>query len=165
MKSKREKITYLTYASMIAALYVILTWMSDILGLAYLTPQIRLGEALCVLTWFTPAAIPGLFIGCIISNLTMGCVVWDVIFGSLATLIGAFFGSKMRRKWLVPLPTVISNTVVVPFIILYCYMDGVGLELYTVTAIGVFAGEVLSAYVIGLILLYAVDKRNIFRKK
>jgi uncharacterized membrane protein len=165
MKSKREKITYLTYASMIAALYVILTWMSDILGLAYLTPQIRLGEALCVLTWFTPAAVPGLFIGCIISNLTMGCVVWDVIFGSLATLIGAFFGFKMKRKWLVPLPTVISNTVVVPFIILYCYMDGVGLELYTVTAIGVFAGEVLSAYVIGLILLYAVDKRNIFRKK
>ena len=165
MKSKREKITYLTYASMIAALYFILTWMSEILGLAYLTPQIRLGEALCVLTWFTPAAVPGLFVGCIISNLTMGCVVWDVIFGSLATLIGAFFGSKMKRKWLVPLPTVISNTVVVPFIILYCYMNGMGIELYTATALGVFVGEVLSAYVIGLMLLYAVDKRNIFKKR
>ena len=163
MKSKKEKITYLTYASMIAALYVILTWMSEILGLAYLTPQIRLGEALCVLVWFTPAAVPGLFVGCIISNLTMGCVIWDVIFGSLATLIGAFFGSKMKRKWLVPLPTVMSNSLVVPFIILYCYMDRVSIELYTVTAIGVLIGEVASAYVIGLLLLYAMDKRGIFK--
>jgi len=163
MKSKKEKITYLTYASMIAALYVILTWMSEILGLAYLTPQIRLGEALCVLVWFTPAAVPGLFVGCIISNLTMGCVIWDVIFGSLATLIGAFFGSKMKRKWLVPLPTVMSNSLVVPFIILYCYMDRVSIELYTVTAIGVLIGEIASAYVIGLLLLYAMDKRGIFK--
>ena len=165
MKSKRDKITYLTYASMIAALYFILTWMSELLGLAYLTPQIRLGEALCILAWFTPAAVPGLFVGCIISNLTMGCVVWDVIFGSLATLIGAYFGSKMKRKWLVPLPTVLSNSVVVPFIIIYCYMDSVSPEIYTVTAVGVLVGEILSAYVIGLVLLYAIDKRNIFRKK
>ena len=130
-----------------------------------MTPQIRLGEALCVLTWFTPAAVPGLFVGCILANLTMGCVIWDVIFGSLATLIGAYVGSKMKKKWLVPLPTVISNTVIVPFIIIYCYMDTVSLGVYGVTAVTVLIGEIVSAYAIGILLLLAMSKHRIFNKK
>ena len=150
---------------MIAALYFVLTWISELAGLAYMTPQIRLGEALCVLTWFTPAAVPGLFVGCILANLTMGCVIWDVIFGSLATLIGAYVGSKMKKKWLVPLPTVISNTVIVPFIIIYCYMDTVSLGVYGVTAVTVLIGEIVSAYAIGILLLLAMSKHRIFNKK
>ena len=165
MKKSNTSALYLTRGALVGAMYVALTYFSGILGLSSGVIQFRISEALCVLPIFFPEAIPGLFIGCIVSNILVGGIVWDVIFGSLATLIGAFFGSKMKRKWLVPLPTVISNTVVVPFIILYCYMDGVGIELYTVTALGVFVGEVLSAYVIGLMLLYAVDKRNIFKKR
>ncbi len=162
---KAEKIRNLTYGAMIAALYFVLTWMSELAGLAYMTPQIRLGEALCVLTWFTPAAVPGLFVGCILANLTMGCVIWDVVFGSLATLIGAYVGSKMKKKWLVPLPTVISNTVIVPFIIIYCYMDTVSLGVYGVTAVTVLIGEIVSAYAIGILLLLAMSKHRIFNKK
>ena len=162
---KNEKIRKLTYGAMIAALYFVLTWISELAGLAYMTPQIRLGEALCVLTWFTPAAVPGLFAGCLLANLTMGCVVWDVIFGSLATLIGAYVGSKIKIKWLVPLPTVISNTAIVPFIIIYCYMDSVSLSLYGITALTVLIGEIVSAYVIGILLLVAMSKHSIFMKK
>ena len=162
---KNEKIRKLTYGAMIAALYFVLTWISELAGLAYMTPQIRLGEALCVLTWFTPAAVPGLFAGCLLANLTMGCVVWDVIFGSLATLVGAYVGSKIKIKWLVPLPTVISNTAIVPFIIIYCYMDSVSLSLYGITALTVLIGEIVSAYIIGIILLTAMSKHSIFTKK
>ena len=162
---KNEKIRKLTYGAMIAALYFVLTWISELAGLAYMTPQIRLGEALCVLTWLTPAAVPGLFAGCLLANLTMGCVVWDVIFGSLATLIGAYVGSKIKIKWLVPLPTVISNAVIIPFIIIYCYMDTISLSVYVVTALTVLIGEIVSAYVIGILLLAAMSKHSIFMKK
>ncbi|MBR7100975.1 MAG: QueT transporter family protein [Clostridia bacterium] len=162
---KNEKIRKLTYGAMIAALYFVLTWISELAGLAYMTPQIRLGEALCVLTWLTPAAVPGLFAGCLLANLTMGCVVWDVIFGSLATLIGAYVGSKIKIKWLVPLPTVISNAVIIPFIIIYCYMDTLSLSVYVVTALTVLIGEIVSAYVIGILLLAAMSKHSIFMKK
>ena len=162
---KNEKIRKLTYGAMIAALYFVLTWISELAGLAYMTPQIRLGEALCVLTWFTPAGVPGLFAGCLLANLTMGCVVWDVIFGSLATLIGAYVGSKIKIKWLVPLPTVISNAVIIPFIIIYCYMDTLSLSVYVVTALTVLIGEIVSAYVIGILLLAAMSKHSIFMKK
>jgi len=162
---KDEKIRNLTYGAIIAALYFVLTWISELAGLAYMTPQIRLGEALCVLVWFIPAAVPGLFVGCLLANLTMGCVVWDVVFGSLATLIGALIGSRIRIKWLVPLPTVISNTVIIPFIIIYCYMDTVSLSLYGITALTVFIGEIVSAYVIGILLLMAMSKHSIFKMK
>ena len=162
MKKNKNKILYLTYSAMIAVLYIILSWISEIFGLAYLVPQIRLGEALCVLAYFTPSAIPGLFIGCILSNLSMGCAPFDIIFGSLATLLGVFFGRKLRRcSWLVPIPTVLSNTLIIPFIIIYCYMDIANLNIYLTTAFTVFIGEVASAYVIGMILLFALKKRNI----
>ena len=164
MKNK-DKILKLTYASIIAALYVALSWMSEIFGLAHLVPQVRLSEALCVLVWFTPAAVPGLFVGCFVANLTMGCVVWDVVFGSMATLIGAYLGSKLKNKWLVPLPTLVANTLIVPIVIYYCYLSVTGLAAYVLTALGVLAGEIVSAYVIGMVLLLALESRKIFKKR
>lgn len=165
MNKNREKILNLTYGAIIAALYVALSWVSEIFGLAHLVPQVRLSEALCVLAWFTPAAVPGLFIGCLIANLTMGCVIWDVIFGSLATLIGVYLGSKLKNRWLVPIPTVISNSVIVPIVIYYCYMDGTGWGVYAFTALGVLAGEIVSAYAIGMVLLFAIESRKLFKNK
>ena len=162
---KNKKLQYMVRAALIAALYVALTHVSHVFGLASGAVQIRFSEALCVLPFFTPAAIPGLFIGCIIANLTTGAVAWDVIFGSLATLIGALIASKLKNKYLVPIPTVISNTVIVPFVILFCYTER---ELWTVPTyllgvIGVFAGEVISAYIFGIILHTALNKhKNIF---
>ena len=94
-----------------------------------------------------------------------GCVIWDVIFGSLATLIGVYLGSKLKNRWLVPIPTVISNSVIVPIVIYYCYMDGTGWGVYAFTALGVLAGEIVSAYAIGMALLFAIESRKLFKNK
>jgi hypothetical protein len=92
--------------------------------------------------------------------------IFDIIFGSLATLIGAYFASKMKNKWLVPLPTVIANTVIVPLVIIFCYTPVESIGAYLLVTLGVFAGEVASAYVLGMILFFALDKRKeIFIKK
>ena len=159
----KQKIHHMTEAAMIAALYVLLTYLSSALGLASGAVQLRLSEALCILPFFIPSTSVGLFIGCIISNLTMASAPLDIVFGSLATLIGAYIGSKMKSKWLVPIPTVISNTVIVPIVILVCYTarDTWSLGTYAITALGVFAGEVLSAYVLGMVLLLALQRRGL----
>ena len=163
---RNNKVLYLTQAALIAAMYFVLTWVSNLFGLAQYAIQLRLSEALCVLPFFMPSAVPGLFVGCLIANLTMGAMALDVIFGSLATLIGAFFASKLKTKWLLPLPTVLANTVIVPFVILYCYTEVKSVGVYLTTTLFVFLGEVLSAYVLGLILLFAMDKRKgLFTKK
>ncbi len=163
---KNRKALYLTEASLIAAMYFALTWLSNFFGLASGAVQLRLSEALCVLPYFMPSSVPGLFVGCIISNLSMGSVVFDTVFGSLATLIGAFIASKIKIKWLVPLPTVLANTVVVPLVILFCYTEVRSWGVYWTITVGVFAGEVLSAYVLGMLLLIALSKRKeLFTKK
>ena len=161
---RNQKIKSITRAALIAALYVVLTHLSNLLGLASGAVQVRFSEALCVLPFFLPSAIPGLFVGCIIANLTTGAVVWDVIFGSLATLIGAYFASKLKNKYLVPLPTVLSNTVIVPVVILFCYTarDAWTVQNYLIGVVGVFAGEVISAYVFGMALLSSLNKRKNF---
>ncbi len=167
MKTAKERLLSLTYGAIVGAIYVALTWISGALGLASGAVQLRLGEALCVLPFFIPSTSVGLFVGCIISNLTMANAPLDIIFGSLATLIGAYLGSKMKNKWLVPIPTVVANTVIVPILILVCYTakETWSLGTYTLTALGVFAGEVLSAYVLGILLLLAIQKRNLFNSK
>ena len=164
---KNKGALYLTQAALVGAMYFVLTWLSNFFGLASGAIQLRLSEALCVLPYFMPSATPGLFVGCLISNLSMGSVIWDTLFGSLATLIGAFVASKLKNKWLVPVPTVLANTVIVPFVVLFCYTPGVkSVGVYATITAGVFAGEVLSAYVLGMLLLLALDKRKgIFTKK
>ena len=164
---KNKGALYLTQAALVGAMYFVLTWLSNFFGLASGAIQLRLSEALCVLPYFMPSATPGLFVGCLLSNLSMGSVIWDTLFGSLATLIGAFVASKLKNKWLVPLPTVLANTVIVPFVVLFCYTPGVkSFGVYATITAGVFAGEVLSAYVLGMMLLLALDKRKgIFTKK
>ena len=163
---KNQKIKYIARAALVAALYVALTHLSNILGLASGAIQVRFSEALCVLPFFMPSAIPGLFVGCIIANLTTGAVIWDVLFGSLATLIGAYFASKLKNKYLVPIPTVIANTVIVPFVVLFCYTDksAWSVPTYLIGLVGVFVGEIISAYIFGVVLFSALEKhKNIFK--
>ena len=105
-------VTTIVQAAMIAALYVVLTFIANALGLANYAIQVRFSEALTILPYFTPAAIPGLFIGCLLSNILTGCAIPDIIFGSIATLIGAVFTYKLRKfKWLAPIPPIISNMI------------------------------------------------------
>jgi uncharacterized membrane protein len=157
-----RKTRYLTYAAVIAALYVVLTWFSALFGLAGQNLiQVRLSEALCILPYFTPAAVPGLAIGCLISNLLTGAHALDIVFGTLATLLGAI-GTRLLRKWrfLTPLPPILANTVIVPFVLRYAYlMVDVAMPILFLT---VAAGEIISVGVLGTLLLLALQKRSAY---
>ena len=147
---QHDTILKITQGAMIAALYVVLTWVANSLGLANGAIQVRFSEALCILPIFTPAAIPGLFVGCLLANILNGCVIWDIIFGSLATLIGAFGTYFLRKtKFVFTLPPVIANAVIVPFVLRYAY--GVG-DAHWYLVATVAAGEIISVCILGLIL-------------
>ena len=132
---RNKKVLFAVQAAMIAALYVVLTYITNLLGLASGTIQVRFSEALCILPVFTPAAIPGLFIGCLISNLITGGIIWDIIFGSIATLLGALGTYFLRKKKFVyTLPPVIANIIIVPS----CSDTDMVLQLYTRVLISLF---------------------------
>ena len=155
---KKSNVLRLAQGALIAAMYVALTMLSQAFGLASGVIQVRISEALTILPYFTPAAIPGLFVGCLLSNILAGGVIWDVIFGSIATLLGAIFTYLLRRvKWLAPVPPIVSNMLIIPFVLRYAYgaEDAIPFMMLTV---GV--GELISAGVLGTILLLALDKRK-----
>ncbi|MBR4112428.1 MAG: QueT transporter family protein [Ruminiclostridium sp.] len=156
---RNNKALFITHAAIIAALYVVLTYFASMLGLSNGAIQIRFSEALTILPYFTPAAIPGLFIGCIISNLLAGAIVWDVVFGSLATLIGAVFTYLLRKKtkWLAPLPPIAANTIIVPLVLSYAYGVPDGLP-YLALTVGI--GEVISCGILGMLLLKCLEKHR-----
>ena len=113
MTSKRTPTSYITQSAVIAAIYVVLTVVFA--PISFNVMQVRISEMLTILPLFTSAAIPGLFIGCILGNLLGGAIVLDVVFGSIATLIGAVGGYLLRKnRWLVPVPAVVANAVIVP---------------------------------------------------
>ena len=157
---KKNNVLFTTQAAMIAALYVVLTFLSNALGLANGAIQLRLSEALTVLPFFTPAAIPGLFTGCLISNMLTGCAPFDILFGSLATLLGAVGTRVMRKsKWLAPVSPIVANTLIIPFVLMYVYELPGGIFYFMLT-VGI--GEILSCGVLGLLLLQTLSKTNIF---
>ncbi len=151
----RKNVTYLTQAAIIAALYVVLTFFANSLGLANYAVQVRFSESLCILPYFTPAAIPGLFIGCLLSNILTGCALLDIIFGSIATLIGAIATHLLRKnKWLAPVGPVLSNALIVPVVLFYAY----GIQPIWFSFITVTIGEVISCGILGMLLLTALTK-------
>lgn len=161
MKNKRREITlYTTRGALIASIYVVLTLLSSVLGLSSGVIQFRFSEALCILPIFMPEAIPGLFIGCLISNLIAGGVIWDVIFGSVATLIGAV-GTRMlaklpeKWKWAATVPTVISNMVIVPFVLIFAYGAP---DSYPFLMLTVGIGEIVCAGFGGTGLYYLLKR-------
>lgn len=161
MKSK--KIMYLSQAAMIAALYVVLTLLANALGLANYAIQVRFSEALTILPFFTPAAIPGLTIGCLLSNILTGCAPLDILFGTLATLIGALGTYALRRfEWLTLLPPILANTIIVPWVLRFAY-DIPDAIPYLMATVG--AGELISCGLIGMLLLRSLKqiRKNIFK--
>ena len=160
---KNKKVLFLTQAAMIAAIYVVLTFIANALLLANNAVQVRFSEALTILPYFTPAAIPGLFIGCLLSNILTGCALPDIIFGSLATLLGALGTYALRkRKWLAPVCPIIANTVIVPLVLIYGYgllIEGLSvLQCFGYYCLTVGAGEVISCGILGMILLFTLEK-------
>lgn len=185
---KNSKVLYLVQAAMIAALYVVLTYLANALGLANYAVQVRFSEALTILPFFTPAAIPGLFIGCLLANILTGCILPDIICGSLTTLVAAVLTYLIRRigmkkiaenndnkkyhlvektesgktpgfkKWLAPIPPIVLNMIVVPFVLAYAYQIEGTIPMFMLT---VGAGELISCGVIGMILLFALQKNAV----
>ena len=152
----------ITQSAAIAAMYVGLTLFAGAFNLAGGAIQLRISEALTILPFFTPAAIPGLFAGCLISNLMLASAICDIIFGSLATLIGAVITYSLRNKskFLAPIGPIIANTVIIPFVLSYAYNVEEALWFLFLT---VGTGEILSCGVLGMILLKALEKhKNIF---
>ena len=150
-----KKVLTITHAAVIAALYVVLTLVANAFGLANSAIQVRFSEALTILPYFTPAAIPGLFVGCLLSNMMTGAALPDILFGSLATLLGAVFTRKLRKnKWMAPLPPIVANAILIPPVLLFAY----GLKPYWFSLITVTIGEIISCGVLGMILLFALQK-------
>ena len=152
----KKDLKFLAQSSIIAALYVVLTMLSAVAGLASGVVQVRISEALYILACFTPAAVPGLFAGCFISNIISGCVFWDVVFGSLATLLGAF-GTRLlkNKRYLASVPPILCNTVVVPLVL--SRVSHIETAIW-ILILSVGAGEIIACGILGQLLYSAVVK-------
>jgi len=144
---------FIARAAVIGALYAALTLA--LAPISYGLIQFRIAEALTVLAFFTPAAVPGLFIGCLMANIVGGLGVIDIVFGSLATLIAAYMTYKIKNRFLAPLPPVLINALVVgPIVAFY-----VGVPFY-LGMLYVGLGQLVVCYVLGLPLLIALKPHS-----
>ncbi len=149
-----KKTLFLTEAAVIAAIYTVLVVAFQPISFGPI--QFRIAEALTILPFFTPAAIPGVTIGCFLSAILTGADILDMIFGSLATLIAAILSYQLRRyKFLVPVPPIVANALIIPWVLRYAYdvPDAIPFMMLTVGA-----GEVLAVGVLGTILMLALDR-------
>ena len=160
MKTKMSAL-FVAQTAAIAAIYIVLTFLANALGLSSGAVQIRFSEALCVLPIFMPAAVPGLFVGCILANALTGSIVIDIIFGSIATLVGAIFTRKFKDNlFLAILSPILSNTLILPFVLKFAYAFEGSLVYFAVT---IALGEIISCGILGTILAKALKKRNVFK--
>ena len=151
MRSKQ-----ITQGGIIAAIYIALTALASLFGLSAGPIQLRFSEALCILPCFMPVAIPGLFVGCLLSNLLFGGGVFDMIVGGFATLIGAFGTYFLRRnRYAAVVPPILSNSILLPFVfsIAFGFTQGYWYFFFTI-----FVSELISVGVLGEILYYFLKK-------
>ncbi len=159
----RQRTLFVCRAALIAALYVVLTLLSAALGLSSGVIQIRFSEALCVLPVLTTAAIPGLALGCFVANLLTGALWQDMVFGTLATLLGALGTYWLRRtRFWHTLPPVLSNALIIPLVLAYAYGMEEGIPFMALT---VGLGEAISVSVLGLLLLAALRRCAVLETK
>ena len=154
MNTGKTKTAFLAQAALIAAFYVVLTYISAAFNLASGAIQVRISEALTIMPYFTAAGIPGVTLGCFLANLLLGSPWPDVVFGTLATLLGALGSYALRKnRFLVSLPPVISNAIIVPLVLRYAYGTPGALWFFAVT---VAAGEIITCVIMGQILITAL---------
>lgn len=152
--------SFIARAGLIGAIYVVLTLALPFIGFGPI--QFRIGEAMCVLPVLFPEAVWGLFGGCVIANalgMSLGMTTpWDILIGSLATLIAALITRRMRHDWLIPLPSVIVNAVMIGTMVTYIMLPGMDTAplLYNILTVGI--GQFLSCYLLGLPLLKILKK-------
>ncbi len=161
---RNKKVLFMTQAAVIAAIYVVLCQVFA--PISFRDVQLRIAEGLTILPFFTPAAVPGLFVGCILGNLLAGAIPLDVVCGSLATLIGAVgtwaIGKWLRKKgqtrpgcFLLPVPPIAANTIVVPLVLYYGYGINIPIPIQMLT---VGLGELAGCGLIGMVLFFALEK-------
>ena len=165
MSKSRFTTKQLATAGIIAAIYTVMSLLSSVFGIAYGPIQCRFSEALTVLPFFLPEAIPGLFIGCIVTNLMSTVGPLDLILGSLATLLAALWTRRMPNKWLAPLPPVLCNAVIIGAMIAW-YEVGFteafwGMFAFNALTVGI--GQILACYGLGLLLMKALSRTPAFR--
>ncbi len=155
-----EKIKFLVHCALIASLYTALSLVFAPISFGPI--QFRISEMLSVLPYFTFSAIPGLFVGCMLSNILMSAVWADIVFGSLATLIAALIAYFIRRfKYAVGLPSLVINTTVIPFVLKFGYGINEGI---LILATGVAIGQTVTAVILGTFLLTVLEKSRVFKK-
>src|SRR5690554_7026420 len=119
---RNSKVTFITEAAVIAAIYTLLVILFA--PISYGPIQTRVAEALTILPYFTPAAIPGVTIGCLLSNILFRADILDIIFGTSATLIAAYLSYQLRDdKFLVPIPPILINAIIIPWVLKYAYFE------------------------------------------
>ena len=156
---RNKNLRRLTFSAMVAAIYVLLTHLANAMNLASGAIQIRLSEMLCALPIFFPASIPGLYFGCLVANFTTNAEIFDVIFGSLATLIGALGTYLLRRTPILALlPPILANTAIVPFILVVAYGAPFSVGPMLFSALTVCIGEVISCGALGFFLIRVIKK-------
>lgn len=155
-----NKVKFLAHAAIIAALYAVLT--VALAPISYGLLQVRISEALTVLPFFTPAAIPGLFVGCVVANMLGPYGMADIVAGSMATLIAAAASYALRKKPVfVPLPPVAANAVIIGTMLFYVYKVPASL-LACIAWVG--AGELLACYGLGYPLMkYLMKYDKLFK--
>lgn len=162
MRKSVFSVRFIAEAGIIAALYFVLT--VAIAPLSYGQLQIRISEALCILPFFTPAAIPGLFIGCLLANTLSPFGLYDIVFGSLATLVAALITYRIKAKWLLPLPSIFVNAFVIGAeLTLLAALPEFGFlpkDVYWISVAYVGAGEAIATYVLGMPLFFLLNKHK-----
>ncbi len=154
----KRKSRFIAEGAMIAALYVVLTVLSMLLGLDKMAVQLRFSEALTVLPAFMPSSVMGLFVGCLIANTVTGCTVVDIAVGSLTTLVAGLVTRKLKNSpYIAPLPAIVGNTLTVPLVLAYSYKVETALPLIFLT---VFLGELVSAGILGTVLTYTIKRHK-----
>ena len=167
MSATKVSARSLALSGVIAALYAALALVSTAMGLGFGTVQLRLSEALCVLPLLFPEAVPGLAVGCLVTNLLSPYGAADLIFGTLATLLAAVLTRRIRRRALAPLPTILCNAVIVGALLGYVGAQEEGGVFWTLFALNAFTvglGEALVTYILGLPLLRWIEKTPALRQ-
>ena len=154
----RRNTKNLCLSALIAALYAALAFQP----ISYGAVQFRISEALTLLPVLFPQAVPGLTLGCLISNLfnPMGATVYDVVFGTLATLIAAVLTWRMRASiWVRALPPVLCNAVIVGLVLTYAY----GIDMLWMNMLTVGLGEAVVCYVLGVPMIKLLSRQDLSR--
>ena len=155
---KNKKVKFIAVSAMIAAAYVVLTLICAAFGLSSGAIQVRISEALCVLPMFTAAAVPGVSVGCFIANILCGGTIYDIIFGTLATLIAAAITYFIKNPYLSSIPTILSNAIIIPIVLIASGLGGISMFPYFAFTVGL--GEVISCGIIGTILAVYLKKHQ-----